>query len=245
MSEKFGRIDVHNHLLPGIDDGCKTLEESLGCARRLVSAGYTHAFCTPHIWPSLSGNTVAAIASATQALQSALVEAGIELTLMPGGENNLRAQTPAVAPGELVTYGLAGKYILFDFWADRLPAFFEAGVAHYQAQGLTAILAHPERLLLVQRDPEIVEFFLERGLLLQGNLQCFSDPVGSDTRRCAERFLAEGRYFMLGTDLHGLATLDCRLEGLERAARLVDAATLRRLTRDNPLRLIAAEAGQA
>ncbi|HEX4124993.1 MAG TPA: CpsB/CapC family capsule biosynthesis tyrosine phosphatase [Tepidisphaeraceae bacterium] len=238
MSEKIGRIDVHNHLLPGIDDGCKTVEESLTCARRLVEAGYTHVFCTPHIWPSLPGNTVSAIAAATRALQSAIDVAGIGLTLMPGGENNLRAQTPAIPPGELVTYGLSGKYILFDFWADRLPAFFEAGIAHYQAHGLTPILAHPERLLLVQRDPEIVESFAEKGLLLQGNLQCFSDPAGADTRRCAERFLAEGRYFMLGTDLHGPATLDCRLDGLARVARLVDAATLTRLTRDNPLRLV-------
>jgi protein-tyrosine phosphatase len=238
MSQTIGRIDVHSHLLPGIDDGCKTMEESLACAARMVEAGYTHSFCTPHIWPSLPGNTVSSIPPATGALQAALAEAGIGLTVMPGGENNLRTQTPTIPGKELVTYGMAGKYLLFDFWADRLPPFFEAGLAHYQSQGFTAILAHPERLNLVQRDPDIVERFEEMGLLLQGNLQCFSDPRGADTRRCAERFLAEDRYFMLGSDLHGLATLDCRLAGLERVAELVDEATLWRLMRDNPMKLI-------
>ena len=48
-----GRIDVHSHLLPGLDDGCVSLDESLACARRLVAEGYTHSFCTPHIWPNL------------------------------------------------------------------------------------------------------------------------------------------------------------------------------------------------
>jgi protein-tyrosine phosphatase len=238
MTETFGRIDVHSHLLPGIDDGCKTLAESLECAARLVEAGYTHSFCTPHIWPSLPGNTARSIPPATLALQAALDEAGIRLTVMPGGENNLRAQTPTLPASELVTYGMGGKYLLFDFWTDRLPPFFEAGVTHYQSQGFVAILAHPERLNLVQRNPDIIDQFQERGLLLQGNLQCFSDPIGSDTRRCAERFLAQNRYFMLGSDLHGPATLDSRLAGLERVAELVDEPTLWRLTRDNPMRLM-------
>ena len=238
MNQTIGRIDVHSHLLPGIDDGCKTLDESLACAARMVEAGYTHSFCTPHIWPSLPGNTVASIIPATRVLQAALTAAGIGLTVMPGGENNLRAQTPTIPPDELVTYDMAGRYLLFDFWADRLPPFFDAGVAHYQSQGFTAILAHPERLFLVHRDPDIVERFEAMGLLLQGNLQCFSDPASADTRRCAERFLAEDRYFMLGSDLHGMATLDCRLAGLERVAERVDEATMWRLTRDNPMKLL-------
>ncbi len=54
-SSPVGRIDVHSHLLPGIDDGCKTVEESIGCARVLVANGYTHAFCTPHIWHKYVG----------------------------------------------------------------------------------------------------------------------------------------------------------------------------------------------
>src|SRR5579884_293306 len=122
--ETFGRIDVHSHLLPGVDDGCGTLEESLQCARALVDAGYTHSFCTPHIWPNLPDNTVRNIAERTQRLQQALHEANVPLQLFPGGELNLSADFRRFAPHDVVTYGLRGRYCLFDLWAERLPPFF-------------------------------------------------------------------------------------------------------------------------
>src|SRR5947209_19694596 len=101
-----GRIDVHSHLLPGIDDGCRSVEESLRCARRMVAAGYTHSFVTPHIWPGLPANTIANITALTQRLQAALDRGDIPLRLIPGGELNLSptlAQTPRE---ELITYGM-------------------------------------------------------------------------------------------------------------------------------------------
>ena len=82
------KIDVHSHLLPGIDDGCKTIEESVECARLLVERGYTHTFCTPHIWTSLPANTVINIPTMTAALQTELDRQNIPLKLFPGGENN-------------------------------------------------------------------------------------------------------------------------------------------------------------
>jgi protein-tyrosine phosphatase len=237
-SVNTGLIDTHTHLLPGIDDGCKSADESLACARALVLAGYTHAFCTPHVWPSLSGNTPVAIPAMVERLQMAYDRAGVALRLMPGGEMNLRptfAETPA---DELVTYGMRGKYALVDMWADRLPAHFESSVRWMQGMGMTVILAHPERMRAVQDEPGLADYFAEIGLLLQGNLQCFNDPPTAGTRRTAERYLAEGRYWMLGSDTHGVGGLEQRLAGLRRVRELVDAAAFGRLTRENPARLI-------
>src|SRR4051794_15107533 len=58
---RFGRIDVHSHLLPGVDDGCASIEDSIACAARMVAAGYTHSFCTPHVWPDLPHNNAGTI----------------------------------------------------------------------------------------------------------------------------------------------------------------------------------------
>ena len=233
-----GRIDVHSHLLPGLDDGCATLKESLACARVLVSEGYSHSFCTPHIWPSLPNNTADRIRQRTAELQAALGEADIPLHLLPGGEINLRPDTADTHPDNLVTYALGRKFVLIDLWADRLPEFFERSVRWLQSQGVTVVLAHPERMKAVQNEPELADLFAEMGMLLQGNLQCLGDPPNAPTRRLAERYLREDRYFMLGTDLHNLASLPVRISGLRRAVEVVGPEGVDRLTVQNPSTLL-------
>jgi protein-tyrosine phosphatase len=234
-----GRIDVHSHLLPGIDDGCKTLEESLACARRLVEAGYTHSFCTPHVWVNYA-NDVGSIPPRVQALQAELNRAEIPLRLIPGGEINLRPDyMSSTAPDQVVTYGMNGKYVLFDIWCEKLPQHVEPSIKWLQSLGLTVILAHPERMRAVQDDPALADYFSDVGVLLQGNLQCLGDAPTARTRQIAERFLREGRYFMLGTDLHGLETLAPRLAGLRQAIEMVGSDAIDRLTKENPAKLLA------
>jgi protein-tyrosine phosphatase len=235
----FGRIDVHSHLLPDVDDGCPTVEESLRCVQRLISAGYTHGFCTPHIWPNLPHNSVEKIVEKTKQLQADIDAAGLQYRVMPGGELNVRPDLPDTAPEEVPTFCMGRKYCLFDIWVDVIPKYFWTATEWLQSLGLQVILAHPERMRAVQDKPELAERFQEAGLLLQGNLQCLGDPPNSYTRRVAERYLKEGRYFLLGSDTHNAAGLDIRLAGLENATDLVGDAEIWRLTRDNPLKLIA------
>jgi protein-tyrosine phosphatase len=238
-----GLIALHCHLLPGVDDGCQSLPESLDCAREMVKAGFTHSFCTPHITPIMPRNRIANISVWTQRLQRELDAAGIPLRLIPGGEINLRPDLVDITtPEELVTYAFERKYLLCDVWADVLPGFFDSAIRWFQRQGLTVLLAHPERVRAVQRDPDLVDHFRELGVLLQGNLQCLGDPPGSDTNRIAERLLMDGRYFALSSDLHNLATLPVRLAGIGRAIELVGRQTVLTLLRDNPRKLLPAEA---
>ena len=135
----------HSHLLPGVDDGCKTLEESLSCARLLVENGYTHSFCTPHIWTNLPGNTVAGIPKMVSALQKEFDSRNIALKLVPGGENNIQPGLFRTKPDEVVTVGMNRKYVLIDLWAERLPDFFYVNVKWLQSLGLI-VSSHPERM---------------------------------------------------------------------------------------------------
>src|SRR5687767_13847247 len=178
-----GRIDVHAHLLPDVDDGCRTVDQSVACAQLLVEAGYSHAFCTPHIWPNLPNNNIANITRRVSELQAELDRRGVALRLLPGGELNLTAAIFDTPADRIVTYAMRKKYVLFDLWADVLPAFFEPGVKYLQALGLQPVLAHPERMTAVQKEPELADRFAKMGLLLQGNLQCFSDPASEPTRQ--------------------------------------------------------------
>ncbi len=234
----YGRIDIHSHLLPGIDDGCRTVEESIQCARAMVEAGYTHSFVTPHIWPSYPDIHIESIPRFTTELQSALDAAGVNLKLMPGGEINLQPDIHLMAPERVVTYGLARRHVLIDFWFDALPEFFEPTIRWFQSLGLTVIIAHPERVKVIQHNPDLVDYFRDMGVLLQGNLQCFSDPADSPNCRLVERYLLEGKYTFLGSDLHRWETLEIRLAGLRRAIELVGEAKVDELTRINPRQLL-------
>ena len=233
-----GRIDVHSHLLPGVDDGCSDLGESIQCGRMLLEAGYTQAFCTPHIWPNLPHNVPEIISQRTEELQREFDRAGVGLKLLPGGELNLRAEMVNWSREQIPTFGMKGKYCFFDLWVDKLPAFFWPVVEHLKSLGLKVMVAHPERMRAVQMEPGLVEEFLARGLLLQGNLQCFSDAPESPTRRMVDRFLRERRYFVLGTDTHRPDTLPLRLSGLKKAVDLVGSEYVDQLTIENTKLLI-------
>ncbi|HMB94535.1 MAG TPA: CpsB/CapC family capsule biosynthesis tyrosine phosphatase, partial [Tepidisphaeraceae bacterium] len=232
--EIMGRIDVHSHLLPGVDDGCKDLQESIACARMLVGAGYSHCFCTPHIWPSDLKLTVQTVRQLTHDLQSALDGVGIPLQVVPGSELNLNQYVMREPADRIISAALAGKYILVDMWADRLPEWFEPTIRWLQEMQLKVILAHPERMRAVQDEPGIVYRFEELGILLQGNLQCFADRPDADTRRVAELYASEDRYFLLGSDTHDSAGLRKRLVGLVNVIELVGDERVDKLTRENP-----------
>ena len=233
-----GMIDTHCHLLPGVDDGCKSVDESIACARLLVGAGYSRAVCTPHIWSSLRHNTRDEIPRRVAALQRAYDDAGVALRLYPGGEHNLTELRGVADARDLITYNLAGRHVIADVWADEFPAYAWDRVRWMQDAGLTVILAHPERMRPVQEDPGLIDLLVKAGVLLQGNLQCFGDPDGSPTRTTAERLLRERRYFMLGSDTHNLATMPVRLSGLEMARALAGDELMRELTVENPNLLV-------
>jgi protein-tyrosine phosphatase len=239
-----GRVDVHTHLLPGVDDGCETVEESIACARVLVEAGYTHAYCTPHVWSSLPHNNPQEIAARAARLQEALEGAAVPLTVIAGGEYNLLSAWPAIretAPEDVVTYGLLGRFVLFDFWADSpdlVRERIEPAARHLRDRGFELVLAHPERIEALQRDESALDRLTELGIQLQLNSWCLAEPQGDRRRDMAERLLKQGRYFLIGTDLHRPQGMAARMAGLAVAENLVGAEAIQRLTVENPRELM-------
>ena len=202
-------------------------------ARRMVQAGYSHLTCSPHIWPDHVYEPKFIVARVAM-LQSVMDAASVGVTLIAGGELNLTTlDLFSLDDDEIPTYGMRGQHVLFDFWAGELPDDYWLRVDRLRAAGATPVQAHPERIAAFQDHPELLDELAERGVLLQGNLQCFSDKAGTRTRTCAERWLTEGRYFVLGSDLHRLDTLKIRLDGLKRAIEVAGDEAVDRLTINN------------
>ena len=236
---KFNRTEVHCHFLPEVDDGCANLAESLTCLRLMVDAGYTRVFCTPHCGDSgFSELSTAIVADLVKRLDEEVRAAGIPIQLRPGGELRL-SETVAGDLQEvgIPSYGHAGRYILVDTWTYDWPTWTTRAVEWLQQQNLIVILAHPERMPVLRRNPAYISELAKMGLLFQGNLGPISGADAPDIVALAQRYLQEGRYFMAATDGHRCSHLPTRLAGLQRIEELVGPEVLHELTEKNPARL--------
>ncbi len=205
-------IDIHSHILPAVDDGAKDLEMSLEMARIAVDDGLTHLFATPHhvYFTPLTRDEVA---ERVTVLQEALDEADIPLTIVPGHEVRLYADTL-----EDWSEGLAGplgrsRYVLAE------PDFFifdelTLEVLHELLdRGYIPILAHPERIVPIQDNPAIIEPILARGGLVQVTSNNLVQPpagareinpciVSTASRRTAKEMLRRGWVHIIASDAH-------------------------------------------
>src|SRR5436190_4184027 len=143
-------IDLHCHMLPGIDDGAPTLEVALAMARCAVADGIHVTACTPHIYPGLYDNTRAGIEAARDALQLELDRAGIDLRLETGADTHLAPDLLAgIRDGRIPTLG-GSRYLLFEPPHHVAPPRLEDSVFTLLAAGIVPVVTHPERLTWIE-----------------------------------------------------------------------------------------------
>jgi protein-tyrosine phosphatase len=204
----------------------------------MADAGYTHLTCSPHIWPERV-YSAHFIVDRVQSLQRELDSHAVPITLIPGGELNLLdLDIFSLLDEQIISYNMAGKYVLFDFWADELPEDYWERIERVKQTGAVPVQAHPERIACFQYHPMLLDELAEQGVLLQCNLQCLSDRAGVRTRDCAEQWLSDHRYFLLASDAHRTDTLGIRLRGLEKAIELLGMDEVDRLTIANPAKVV-------
>jgi protein-tyrosine phosphatase len=183
-----GFVDVHTHVLPGVDDGTRTLEEAVATAAEAVAAGVEAMVATPHVrddYPT-SADT---IADGVAALRRELRDRSIPLELHPGAELALE-RVAAIDPAELRRYSLAGgPYVLVEFPYRGWPAGAEAVAATLLRNGFTPMLAHPERNDAIAERPERLRPLVEAGCFVQVTSGSLTGGLGRTPRRAAEALL--------------------------------------------------------
>lgn len=250
--QAVGLVDIHSHLLPGVDDGCRNIDESLECARRLADAGFTHAFCTPHVSRELPHNNRASIPPAVAQLGRALQEAKIPLTVYPGAEMRLGIATLETPPEDLLLLNMGdsrgGKFLLFDIWETEWPAYFQKLMFRFMQLGITPIMAHPERCAFVCEDPlNVADRLADLGVLLQLNCYVLGDEkamkqglFSKPMREAAERLIEFDYYSFLASDIHRADAMDDRVAALDTARNHMGSAMFRKLAKRNPLQILPA-----
>ncbi|MDB5861541.1 MAG: Tyrosine-protein phosphatase YwqE [Ramlibacter sp.] len=195
-------IDLHSHILPGIDDGSRSLEMSLDMARMAVADGIKVMACTPHIYPGLYMNDAAGIRAARDALQGSLNEHGIPLQLTTGADVHL---VPGLLEGlrEGRVPSLHGtRYLLLEPPHHVAPPHFAESVFNLVAAGYVPVITHPERLTWVEDHYQVFAELTRQGAWMQLTAGSLTGVFGARAKHWAERFLDDGLTHILATDAH-------------------------------------------
>ena len=194
-------LDIHCHILPGVDDGAPDMEVSLEMAEILYRAGFRKIAASPHYGEGSAGDVPIELASRRRAeLNEALQKEGIGIEILPNAEHHLRPSLfDRVDAGAVVPIGGQGRWLLVELPWSPIPRPEEV-IFRIQMKGYRVILAHPERYKYIE--PEMVERFVERGVLMQVELGSFADLYGRRARKRALRYADKGQCHVLATDLH-------------------------------------------
>lgn len=235
-------IDTHSHLLPGIDDGAASLEESVELAREAATAGVREIVCTPHLRSS-DDPSASRAADVLLEVQAALDADGIPIRIHLGYELEF-SFAATLGPEELSRYtlGPTSSAILVEIPHEGWPPMAKEAVHRWRLTGFLPVLAHPERCDRVQRDPTLVGSLLRLGAVAQGTIPSLMGTFGPGSRRLFLRLLAGGAFSMLASDAHyGRTGVRDLWTGAQQVLRCAPGADIRLLTHDNPARLLRGE----
>jgi protein-tyrosine phosphatase len=197
-------VDLHCHILPGIDDGARDLEASLAMARRAVEDGIDVIVATPH-WPYESEPTPAArILELTSELQDELDRAQIPLHLVPGHECVITPELPdELASGGALAFGNGkARYALLETPYHHLPYYLRDIVFQVQSRGFASIIAHPERNPIIQNEPEQLLEYVRSGCLVQVTAGSLTGQWGAASRKTGLALFRRGLAHIIASDAH-------------------------------------------
>ena len=228
-------IDLHSHILPGIDDGARDWAVSMEMAKLYVDDGVTVVACTPHILPGLYHNSGPQIREATRALQQALDRDGIPLRLVTGADVHMAPDLIAgLRAGRLLSLADT-RYVLVEPPHHVAPVRMEQFFFDLVVAGYTPILTHPERLSWIESQYSTVQRLIKGGVWMQVTAASLTGAFGRTAQYWANRMLDEGCVHILATDAHDTRRRPPRLSaGRDFAATRVGAREAEHLVVTRP-----------
>ena len=232
-------IDLHCHLLPGIDDGPGTVEESLEIARLAVSSGTRHIVATPHIRPGIFDNDIDGIQEAHKVFVRVLAENNIPLSLSVAAEVHICPEVvPMAKSGKLPFLGELDGFpvLLLEFPHGHIMPGSDKLVNWLLSEGIRPMIPHPERNREIISNPGKIVPFVSQGCLLQVTAGSVAGDFGREAQEVAALFLERGWVTALASDSHNVRHRPPDLSrGRDAAAALVGEAEAWRLVRATPL----------
>ncbi len=196
-------VDIHCHIVPGVDDGAVSLEMSLAMIEAARRVGVTEILTTPHIRGAVGDEFAHAMHK--QAFQT-LLDAKPAMELHLGCEVRVTPETREIIGEPAFTAGERSKYILLELEFDKVPPYFSQLLFDFRLQGITPIVAHPERNAGVIKQPDFALEFVRQGAVLQVTTGSLLGEFGETIQHCAELLVNSGLVSILASDAHNLTT---------------------------------------
>ncbi|GAA0340034.1 tyrosine protein phosphatase [Bowmanella denitrificans] len=231
-------IDLHAHLIPGIDDGASDAQESLALLRLAHQQGVTRIVCTPHWYPGRFDNDRLKILAGLGHLQSLCDAEQINIELRSACEARVCAELlPAVEKAQLLFLGeLNGnKVLLLEFPHSHIPPGADRLIRWLMKQSIVPMIAHPERNRDLQANPDLIRPFKQAGCLFQLTAAALVGEMGETAQILGERWLKDGLFDIIASDTHSVKRRPPRMQqAFSHTAQLLGEETAERLMVTTP-----------
>lgn len=202
MSFEVLKADMHSHLIPGIDDGSKTVEESLEIIEGLVELGFSKLVTTPHVMSDYYRNSPETILGGLDTVREALAKANIEVEMEAAAEYYLDHDfSEKIGKEKLLSFG--DNYVLFELPFMAEPQALNRVIFDLQTNGYKPVLAHVERYSYWHMEYERYQELAEKGVIMQLNIMSLTGHYAPEVKKISERLIDDGYISLLGTDTHG------------------------------------------
>jgi protein-tyrosine phosphatase len=224
--------DLHTHILPGVDDGPRAVEESVAIVRLLAELGFDHIFLTPHFRPGFYDSSARTVGDALGRLRASLDGALAQVSFTTANEVHIDSVFDARGTmQDFITFGANPRHVLLEMPRQTFPLeLLLHTIDRLTRDGVRVVLAHPERHPELFEDADTRSRICARGALLQVNLTSLAGLAGRRVRKVAEELCRRDMVHAFGTDAHDLArTSKFVPRGLRAASRILGEDRMRRL----------------
>lgn len=232
-------IDIHTHILPGIDDGAKNGEMALRMLKVAKKSGTRHMIATPHYIHGNNRYGFNTIIEKCVALNKLALNEGIDITIYPGCEIFISPDLIDLYEQKLIDTLNSSKYMLVEFPMNSIALYADEVLYKLQLHGVVPVIAHPERYREIQQRPELMENFTKRGILAQVNAGSITGTSGREVKKTVMKLLKMGLVHFVASDCHSDIT---RNPDLRKAATIVERKFGDKMREDlftnNPLKII-------
>ena len=232
-------IDIHSHIIPNVDDGARSVEETFNILKEAQEAGFTDVILTSHFLLNYYETNAQELIFWKEKLQEVLKKQGTKINLHSGMEIYITNQMEELLENKKILTLANSGYMLIELPLATNVKYFDYVVYYLEAKGIKPIIAHPERYKCVQKDPDIVEEYIEKGCLIQCNYGSIVNLYGREAEKTIKTLLKKNQVHFLGSDVHREnGTYLIILDAIKKIRKIIGENKINEITTINPKKIL-------